>query len=87
MSKPTNPYTRLLESFREYVHKVTYRHRKTMWVYPKGRLNGSWNLTSLSERVAAADQLGYDVQLVNTDDGLGVVYVKRVPEAPYEVLP
>lgn len=84
-TKRISPYTRLLESFREYVNAVELRHQRSMWVYPKARLGESWGLTDLNERVAAASQLGYDVILRATDEGLQVRYIKQIPQRPYEV--
>jgi hypothetical protein len=84
-SKPKTPYQRMLEDFREYAMKVRSARRVLMWVYPKDRLNNSWTLGDLNERVKAADQLGYDVIVEAKDEGLRVVYRKRAPEAPYYV--
>ncbi len=81
--KPKTPYQRLLDDIKEWTRKVRFRHEKVMWNYPKGRLKEGWSLNDLWERVAAAEQLGYDVQLVANDDGLRVYYRKRVPDVPY----
>ena len=78
----TNPYNRLKEEFRSWVFKATHRQTKTMWVYPKKDLSHGWRLDTLHERVSAADQLGYDVELKATQDGLVVQYVKKIPEKP-----
>ncbi len=84
-TKPITPYARLLAAFRQYVSAVEYPHTKYMWRYPKKRLHEGWQLTDLAERVAAADQLGFDVVLQNDDDGLKVLYRKKRPETPWEV--
>jgi len=81
--KPKTPYQRLLEDAREFAGQVKYRHEKLMWRYPKEKLNTGWALNDLAERVSAADQLGYDVILRNSDDGLSVYYRKKVPDTPY----
>lgn len=78
-----NPYTALLERAQEFAASVQYRHTKTMWTYPRGRLSQGWRLDTLAERVKAADQLGYDVILTTVDDALVVQYRKRV-EIPFE---
>ena len=83
--KRISPYTRLLESFREYASAVEFRHKKIMWFYPKASLGERWRLIDLNERVAAASQLGYDVVLRSTDEGLQVLYIKQIPQRPYEV--
>lgn len=87
MSKRTNPYTALQISARNWARSVLYGARKTMWLYPKARLGDKWSLAHLAERVAAANQLGYDTKLENSDEGLRVVYVQRPPEAPWEFRP
>lgn len=80
--KPKNPYQRLLDDIKEWCRKVKYRHEKTMWLYPKNRLDEGWALRDLYERTQAAQQLGYDVQIVATDEGLSVRYKKQVPSVP-----
>lgn len=88
MSKKRNivtPYQRLLQAFREYVSEVRYPHQRLMWVYPLAKLGNGWDLVDLRQRVAAADQLGYEVVLDAVDDGLRVMYRKKRPEAPWEV--
>lgn len=77
------PYQRLKDATIEYIGRVKYPHRKTMWLYPKDKLNLGWKLGDLSERVKAADQLGYDVRLRINDDGLIVEYVKRPKDINY----
>jgi len=81
--KPKTPYQRLLEDVQDFATRVKFAHRKTMWIYPKKELDGTWNLDELYERVAAADQLGYDVRLISNDEGLLVQYIKR-PEVPFQ---
>lgn len=81
--KRKNPYQMLMEDIRDYCRKIRFRHTVTMWRYPKDTLKtDQWNLFDLSERVQAADQLGYDVTLEMKHDGLYVLYVKKVPEIP-----
>jgi hypothetical protein len=82
--KPKTPYQRLLEEIQTWAMKVAHRHEKLMWRYPKEKIRDSWRLDDLYERVAAADQIGYDVQLVANADGLAVIYKKRVPDVPYK---
>lgn len=88
-TKRTNPYTALVERCRQYAFNVKHRHRKTMFTYPKvsGDQTG-YRLDDLYQRVAAADQLGYDVELVTCANGdLQVQYVRRVEQVPYEINP
>lgn len=82
MANRINPYTRLLSQIKEYVHKVKHRRRKIMWRYPKNKLNDTWSLKDLYERTKAAEQLGYEVKLIASDDGLEVFYQKEIPEIP-----
>ncbi len=81
--KRKNPYESLLDDFRAYHHKVQYPQRREMWTYPKAKLRESWSLAELHERVAAANQIGYDVVLEATDEGLKVIYRQRPPESPH----
>lgn len=86
--KPANPYNALLERARQYAFDVKYRHRTALCTYPKvanGDQNG-YRLDDLACRVAAADQLGYDVQLSVKDGDLIAQYVKRVTP-PFEFAP
>ncbi len=83
-TKPITPYKRLLDAAQEFASKVEHPHTKLMWVYPKDKLNAGWPLKDLAERVAAADQIGYEVKLVNHDGALQVVYVKKMPSRPWE---
>lgn len=81
--KPITPYARLLADVRKFASTVKYAARKTMWVYPKNKLSGGWNLADLYERAKAADQLGYDVHVVPAEDGLRVEYRKRA-DVPWD---
>lgn len=85
-TKPITPYARLLNTLREYVDDVNNRHTRRMFLYPKGRLAEGWELGTIYARVVAADQLGYDVQLKATQEGLDVEYIKKLPNAPWEAL-
>ena len=82
--KRKNPYQYLLEQINEFCDNLKYRHQVTMWKYPKNRLSEGWPLLELYERVKAAEQLGYDVQLIAQDDGLLIQYVKQIPHIPGE---
>lgn len=78
-----NPYTVLMNRAKQFAFDIQYRHKKTMWLYPKARLSEGWPLTDLAERVQAAHQLDYDVQLEVSDGNLVVQYIKRI-SIPYE---
>lgn len=81
--KRKNPYQMLMEEVQDYLRKIKYRKRKEMWFFPKDKLADSWSMQDTYERVAAADQLGYDVILKATKKGLEVEYVKKIPTVPY----
>ncbi len=84
---PKNPYTELKRRIDQFAYDVTYRHRRAMWHYPKDQLRTQrWELRDLAERVAAAEQLGYEVHLKMDDGNLYVEYVKKI-EVPYEFRP
>lgn len=81
--KVVTPYARLLEEIQDFGRKVRYPHTVTMWNYPKANLSSSWRLDDLWERTQAAEQLGYEVNLVANDEGLRVVYRKKAPPIPW----
>lgn len=74
----------LLDQIETWWQEVHLREKITitMWMYPKDKLNEGWSLHDLYERTKAAEQLGYDVQLVATDQGLSVCYKKKIPNIP-----
>lgn len=77
-------YRKLLNKIKDFCRKLRFPHEVQMWVYPKKRLRENWNISDLNERVAAARQLGYEVLLRSTDEGLEVWYRKEMPMIPYE---
>ncbi len=83
--KRTNPYVTLKKEFSEWVSRAINRRRTLMWIYPKEKLPEGWRLTDLYERVAAADQLGYEVHLKTSETGLHVEYVPKLPERPWNI--
>jgi hypothetical protein len=40
-------------------------------------------MKQLFERVSAAEQLGYDVTVTATDEGLVFTYIKKISERPW----
>ena len=84
MKKPINPYMTLKREFEEWIRKVMTRRVVSMWVYPADTIGTTkCNLMNLSERVQAAEQLGYGVRLRWTDAGLIVEYVEKLPRTPW----
>lgn len=80
-----NPYTDLKRRFSEFANACYSRGERGMWTYTKGKLSDSWRLDDLYQRVAAAEQIGYEVVLRATDQGLEVKYVKKLPIRPYDI--
>ena len=79
MTKKQTAYSRLLDEFREYYNAVKYPRMKLMWRYTRRNLSDSWVLSDLYQRVAAAEQIGYEVVLKAEDEGLSVWYRKKPP--------
>ena len=74
-------HKRLRQQAEEYAREIyhTLNNRINMFHYPKSGINtSSWNLRDLYERTQAAQQLGYEVILSTTDDGLFVKYQKKL---------
>lgn len=84
MPKRINPYLQLKERGKAWADAIKYRHETGMWKYPKDKLTESWRLDDLYERTKAAEQLGYEVICVATDDGLSIRYRKKLPPTPWE---
>lgn len=81
-----NPYTRLQRLCMTWAHSVVHPWRKLMWIYPKDKIASvNWSLRDLQERVQAASDLGFDVTIKPTPDGLEVWYVKRPEDPPWEI--
>jgi len=53
-----------------------------MWFYAKKDLSGGWELENLHQRVSAAQQLGFEVLLEASNDGLKVIYREKIA-TPY----
>lgn len=79
-----NPYTRLLNQIRDFCYKNKHRKKVKMWTYPKAKLDTHWSMPSLYERVSTAQQLGYEVVLIATEEGLEVFYREDQLEIPFE---
>lgn len=73
------PWHYLIDEFEAFYLRVKYASKKNMWTYPKEKLGGSWSLCDLDERIAAADQLGYEVVLKSTQKGIEVWYQEKRP--------
>lgn len=61
------------------MRKYFTRKNKLMFYYPAKEIleNGAWKLYNLSERVRAAEQIGYETHLRWTEQGLEVWYVEK----------
>ena len=79
-----NPYTQLRNSVVEWIRRVLTRPGVPMFHYPaKTIATDKWCVGDRAERVRAADQLGYEVRLRWSDEGLQVEYVGKLPAKPY----
>ena len=88
MSKPINPYTRLVEEVRDWARGVVYPRQRAMFFFAKGAPQNGWRLDGVVERVQAADTLGWDVVLeVDKDGGLWMKYRERPGIPPWQVAP
>ncbi len=83
-----NPYTVLKEGVLKFIGQIKFPTQVFLWRYAKEELSDGWNLENIFERTAAANALGYRVEIravVSGDKkGLEVWYVKN-PD--YNVLP
>lgn len=82
--KPQTPYQRLYGVLMEFARSVFSPKMIRMWRYDRISIEGdaTWKLSNLTERVAAADQLGYDVIIRNEDGNLVVYYRERPAKLP-----
>ena len=81
-----NPYTALRDECREWARSVLRPQTREMWTYSADQMKEGYALTTLHARVAAADQLGWDVRLRARPNGdLFVEYVNRPPGAPWAI--
>lgn len=78
-TKRLNPYQYLLNEVRDLLTAIKYRKTKNMLFYAAKELNRGYDLSQIKERIAAADQLGYDVQVIIVDGGLQFFYIKKMP--------
>lgn len=85
MTKRTNPYTRLKLIAQQYIFDIKHRKAIPLWWHRKEDLGDGWSLEGLYQRVLAAKQLGYSVELRADKKGLDVVYVKDMPRTPWEL--
>lgn len=84
MNKPKRktPYQMLMEDAQRFARDVKYPRQYEMFFLPKSNLSAGYNLDDVYERVQAASQLGYDVMLKATENGIKIMYVEKRPETP-----
>lgn len=80
-----NPYSALKRRFTDFCNDCFIRRTAPLTLYPKSRLHEGWRLDGIYERVVAANDLGYDVQLKATAEGLEMIYIQKLPKRPYQV--
>jgi hypothetical protein len=84
--KRVMPYARLKEQFREFIDSIRYAQKKEIWSYPAATdYRNTWQLADLYQRVAAGDQLGYDVLIECNGKDLKVSYRKRPAMIPWNI--
>lgn len=82
-----NPYNRLKRIARQHIARMERPNTVGMFDI-KTAPEKSFDLCGVLERVRAADQLGYKVELRAGEGGtLRVVYVKKPPVLPWELRP
>ena len=81
--KRTNPYTRLKNIAQQYIYEIKNPVTKGMFYYETKTLND--RDTQLKERIIAARQLGYKVEVLATKEGLEFKYVKIAKNTPWEL--
>lgn len=82
-----NPYNRLKRIARHHIARLEHPNTVGMFNIKTGR-DKTYGLADVLERVRAAEQLGYKVELrAGEGETLRVVYVKRAPELPWELQP
>lgn len=87
-TKPVNPYQRLVNDARGWIWKALHGKRVHMFTYPEAsKASAAYRLDELYQRVVAAGQLGYRVELKSLDGALRVEYVKLPPDPPYPIDP
>ena len=85
--KPITPYERLRREAAQWAFSVANPIRRRMFTFSKDKLGLGWSLFDVKERVAAADQLGWNVEIVVDANGdLVFRYVQRPPDAPWSIL-
>jgi len=76
-----NPYTALKSEFREWINASAGRRKIMLWRWPDPPAG---DISNLAQRVIAAQQLGYEVQIRHNDkEGLVVEYIKKLPDPPW----
>jgi hypothetical protein len=81
--KPESPYLRLQRLAREWAYKVRYPRTVTMYA----PFSGIITVDDIIQRVAAAQQLGWDVRARSVDGKLLLEYVERPGRPPSEIEP
>lgn len=83
--KPRNPYTDLLEEAKQYVRKVLHPRKVFMTRIPKNGIDqrSGYRMDDIYQKVCAAEDLGYDVQLFAVEGSLEFKYVEKPPRDPF----
>jgi len=79
--KPVNPYVRLRDEARQWVSKVLFPQRRTMFAWKPER--GTYTLNDIVQRTIAARQIGWEVVVsVDADNETLRFTYRQLPPAP-----
>lgn len=76
-----NPYSRLKRIAMQYAADVNYRRTKSLMHV----VNLQGATADVRQRVIAADQLGWEVIVTHTEQGLQYSYREKPPTVPWEL--
>lgn len=86
--KPITPYERLRSEAAQWAFNVANPIRRRMYTFQTAEIDrgDGWKLCDVKQRVQAADQLGWNVEIVvDTNGDLVFRYVQRPPDAPWSI--
>lgn len=84
MSKPVNPYTRLVQEARAWVSKVMHPQRRIMFRYKKADLGNGWSFEIIAAKVLTAGHLGWrtEIEIEYSTGDLLIVHYQIQPNPP-----
>lgn len=75
-AKQITPYQRLLDEIRQFVSKLKFGRKYSMFYWKKADLipQNSWRLDEVYQRTLAANKLGYEVVITADKQGMTFQY-------------